>query len=140
MFRERCRTLGLAYTHQRQTIYQALVAAKDHPTPETIYDQVRDQIPSISLGTVYKNIRTFLEAGLVHEVSALHGSLRLDANLTMHYHVVCRVCRSITDLNQDEVEAIRLRGRLPKGFQVERQTAEIVGVCASCARQHSLNS
>jgi Fur family peroxide stress response transcriptional regulator len=137
MFRERCRLHGLAYTHQRQVIYQALLASRDHPTPEAIYHRVRGQIPSISLGTVYKNIKAFLDAGLVREVSLHHGSLRLDVNLHPHHHLVCRICRGITDLDETDVEPVRVTGRLPKGFRVQSQAVEIVGVCAACARRQS---
>ncbi len=70
-FRERCRELGLALTHQRMVIYRALAASREHPTPESIYEQVRQEVPSISLGTVYKSIRTFSDAGLLREVNLL---------------------------------------------------------------------
>lgn len=137
MFRERSQRHGLARTHQRQVIYQALVSARDHPTPEAIYDAVREQIPSISLGTVYKNIKTFLEAGMLNEVSLHHGSLRLDANLDPHHHLVCRVCRSIVDLEESEAGPVSFTGRLPRGFRLERQHVEFIGICASCAKQQS---
>ncbi|MBI3281935.1 MAG: transcriptional repressor, partial [Acidobacteria bacterium] len=52
-----CRERGLAMTHQRQVIYQALRDMHGHPSPEEVYERVRRQIPSISLGTVYKNIK-----------------------------------------------------------------------------------
>ena len=135
MFRDRCKQHGLAYTHQRQVIYQALLDSRDHPTPESIYETVRREIPSISLGTVYKNIKTFLDAGLLREVTVHHGSLRLDANLESHHHLVCRVCRSITDVPEHELEPARFTGKLPKGFKIQRQTVEIIGICAQCAKQ-----
>lgn len=138
-FRESCRLHGLAFTHQRQIIYQAVMSAKDHPTPEAIYEKVRRQIPSISLGTVYKNIHTFLEAGLLREVSLHHGSLRVDANLEMHHHLICRVCRTIVDLDQHDVEPARIRKRIPAGFHVERQSIEIIGICETCAKQSASN-
>ena len=135
MFRDLCREHGLAFTHQRQVIYQAAMAAKDHPTPEAIYEKVRRQIPSISLGTVYKNINTFLEAGLLREVSLHHGSLRVDANTGTHHHLVCRVCRSIIDLDEHDVEPARVRTTIPRGFRVERQCVEVIGICESCSRK-----
>jgi Fur family peroxide stress response transcriptional regulator len=133
-FREDCRAHGLAFTHQRQVIFQAILSARDHPTPEAVYEKVRRQIPSISLGTVYKNIHTFLEAGMLQEVSLHHGSLRIDARTDPHHHLVCRVCRSIIDLDEHDVEPVRVRRQLPAGFHIERQNVEIVGVCESCSR------
>lgn len=137
MFRERCRLHGLAFTFQRQVIYEALMAARNHPTPDAVYETVRGRIPSISLGTVYKNIKTFLEAGMLREVSLHHGSLRVDANLDPHHHLVCSQCLSIVDFEDGDVVPARFKGKLPKGFRVQRQMVEIVGICASCARQQS---
>ena len=54
-FRSLCEQHGLAVTHQRQVIFETLTAMHGHPSPEAVYDLVKDQIPSISLATVYKN-------------------------------------------------------------------------------------
>ncbi len=132
-FRQKCLEKGLAFTHQRQVIYRALAAAHNHPTPEAVYEKVRAEMPSISLGTVYKNIKTFTEAGLLNEVSPLHESLRLDANLEPHHHLICTVCKSVEDLPVEAVEPVRTTNALPNGFAVSRYSVELLGVCARCS-------
>lgn len=132
-FRERCRASGLALTHQRELIYRAIVSSRQHPSPELIFDEVRRQIPSISLATVYKNIHTFLEAGLLREVSPHHGSLRLEANLAEHHHLVCTRCKSIVDLDESELEPIHLSRKLQAGYRILRYTVEFQGLCPACA-------
>lgn len=136
-FRHQCREHGLAFTHQRQVIYHAVMSGADHPTPEAVYEKVRRRIPSISLGTVYKNIHTFLEAGMLREVSLHHGSLRVDARVAPHHHLVCRLCRCIIDLDERDIEWARVRKKLPGGFRAERQNVEIIGVCEPCSRKSS---
>jgi hypothetical protein len=37
------------------------------------------------------------------------------------------------DLSAEQVEGIRLRDRLPAGFQLERFVVEAHGLCATCA-------
>lgn len=133
LFRERCRESGLACTHQREIIYRALASTEEHPTPETVYARVKREIPAISLGTVYKNIRTFTEAGLLREVNVLHDSQRLDANLGDHHHLVCMHCKRVTDVPAKDVAPVRLKGTLPEGFRLERCTVELLGVCPRCA-------
>jgi Fur family peroxide stress response transcriptional regulator len=133
LFRQRCLELGLACTHQRMVIYKALASTTAHPTPEAIYEQVKREIPAISLGTVYKNIRTFTDAGLLREVSVLHDSLRLDANLGDHHHLVCVRCKAIFDVPETEVTPVQLREPLPDGFRLERCSVLFLGVCAQCA-------
>lgn len=132
-FRQKCREKGLALTHQREIIYRALSSTRTHPSPEAIFEVVKEQIPSISLGTVYKNIKTFVESGLLKEVSEHHGSLRLDANMSPHHHLVCSECKAILDLEETEVEPVRLKRRLPGGFRVHRFSVEVIGLCATCA-------
>lgn len=132
-FNGRCVEAGLPCTHQRQVMYRALLEAVDHPSPEMLYERVKRDIPSVSLATVYRNIKTFLDNGLIGEVSLHHGSLRLEANNTSHHHVVCRLCRKMFDLPAKHVEAIRLRESLPKGFRLERFVVEAQGLCAACA-------
>jgi Fur family peroxide stress response transcriptional regulator len=132
-FAERCRARGLAVTHQRMVIYRELVTMPDHPSPEAIYEKVKAEIPAISLGTVYKNLHTFVEAGLIQEVSLHHGALRLDPNTHPHHHFVCTTCRRIVDLEEAGLEPVRLRQPLPAGFAVQRISVELHGLCPQCA-------
>jgi len=132
-FRGRCRAAGLALTHQREIIFRTVYEMRSHPTPEAIYERVREEIPSISLGTVYKNLKTFLDTGLLREVSPMHGSLRVDANTEDHHHLVCTECRMVIDLGEDDLEPARLRIRLPEGFILKRCAVEFYGLCPRCA-------
>ena len=134
-FRRGCAEKGLACTHQRQVIYRVLASSDEHLTPETVYERVRREIPSISLATVYKSIKTFTAAGLLHEVSPLHESLRLDANLDHHHHLICLRCKSVTDLAAEALEPVRWKRRPPKGFRAVRSCIEILGLCPECAGQ-----
>lgn len=137
--REKCREAGLSLTHQRLVIYRELMAMGDHPAPEEVFERVRPQLPSLSLATVYNNIRTFVEHGLLREVSVHHGSLRLENNLEPHHHLVCTRCKAIEDLSEEDFEPIRLKKSLPKGFSVHRFNVEVLGLCRKCAaaNQHT---
>jgi Fur family transcriptional regulator, peroxide stress response regulator len=131
-FRERCRAAGLALTHQREVIYRTVIELKDHPSPESIYEKVRRDIPSISLGTVYKNIKTFVDAGLLREVSPHHGTLRLESNLHEHHHLVCTKCKAIVDIEKADVGPVDWKRKPPKGFRVDRYSVEFYGLCPNC--------
>ena len=124
---------GLSVTHQRQVIYDALMGMQGHPSPEAIYEEVRRQIPSVSLATVYKNIKTFVDRGILREVSLPHGSARLETNLAPHHHLVCVRCKSIVDLDDADVEPVRLKAEVPRGFRVQRYSVEVIGLCRDCA-------
>lgn len=132
-FRQRCREGGLAFTFQRQVIFEAVIDSHTHPTPEAIYEQVRQRIPSISLATVYKNVKMFLDSGVLKQVTLHHGSLRLESNLTPHHHLVCSSCKAIFDIEEAAVDPIQLpKTELPAGFAVKQCRVEFVGLCKSC--------
>lgn len=134
-FRRRCKEQGLAFTFQRQVIYEAVVDSREHPTPELIYEQVRQRIPSISLGTIYKNVKTFLDSGVLKEVTLHHGSLRLESNMAPHHHLVCSSCKAIFDIEETAVQPVRLpTSKLPAGFSIRQCRVEFVGVCKTCQK------
>ncbi len=132
-FRDICRRHGLAATYQRQVIYETAMAPPGHASAEAIYERVRRRIPGISLATVYKNLRTFIDYGVLGQVSLHNGSLRVEGNPDPHHHLVCTRCKSITDLNEEELEPIRLRRELPDGFRVQRIAIDLLGLCKKCA-------
>ena len=132
-FRELCQSHDLVATHQRQIIYETVMSFHGHPSPEAIYDHVKKQIPSISLATVYKNIQTFIDSGMLRKVSTYHGALRVEPNLQPHHHLVCIRCKSIMDVDEDKIDPVQLRYKLPRGFKVTRIAVDILGVCDNCA-------
>ena len=44
------------FSHQRERIYQAVLESRDHPTAEMVYQQLKPELPRLSLGTVYRNL------------------------------------------------------------------------------------
>jgi Fe2+ or Zn2+ uptake regulation protein len=135
-FRELCKESGLAVTHQRQIVFESLAEMPDHhhPSPEEVYGQVRKLIPSISQATVYKTLHTFVEHGILRELSPHHGTLRVDMNTHAHHHLICTQCKSVMDIDDEDLDRVKLRRRLPKGFRVDRVAVEIQGLCGKCSK------
>ena len=136
-FRELCGRHGLAVTHQRQVLYEAMQKMHGHPSPEDVYLRVRRRIPSISLATVYKNIHLFIESGILREVSLHHGSLRVEMNAHAHHHLICVVCKSITDIDEAALPLAAKPKRLPGGFRAERYAVDVLGRCQACQKEES---
>jgi Fur family transcriptional regulator, peroxide stress response regulator len=131
-FRELCAEHGLTATHQRQILFEVLESMTGHPSPEEVYAKVKRRIPSVSLATVYKNIHLFIESGMFREVSLHHGSLRVEVNSRPHHHLVCTVCRSISDIDEKELGLLQKPRKLPGGFLVERYAVDVLGLCPAC--------
>ena len=67
----------LKYSRQRESIKNFLAGRKDHPTAETVYSNLRQEQPHISLGTVYRNLALLTELGEIRKISTgdVTGSL-----------------------------------------------------------------
>lgn len=100
---------GLKATQQRIVIYKALYNSKEHPTAEIIYEEVRAENPSISLGTVYKTLESFLDAGIVHKVYTGEGNMRYDANLFNHNHFYSINTNEIIDFEDKELQELIIK-------------------------------
>src|ERR1700682_561725 len=131
-FREVAWKHGLAATHQRRVVYEAVVASHGHHSPEKIYAAVRRKIPSISLGTVYNNLRLFVERGLLREVSPHASTLLVDGNLEAHHPLVCSRCKSVQDIEGEFIDLKRLSRQLPDGFDLTQPLIEVFGLCRRC--------
>jgi Fur family transcriptional regulator, peroxide stress response regulator len=122
---------GLQVTYQRLAIYQALCHTQDHPSAESIYQQVRKRFPMISLGTVYKTLERFFNVGLIQRVSPMTDVARYDALVAPHHHAVCVNCQSIHDVMD---AALDENISIPEGepFHVLRKQVLFHGYCPEC--------
>ena len=59
----------IKYSRQRESIVNFLASRTDHPTAETIYQNIKKEFPNISLGTVYRNLSLLEEIGEIIKIS-----------------------------------------------------------------------
>lgn len=131
-FRARCGELGLALTPQRLAIYQVLATDDSHPGAEDIYRRIKPDLPSLSLGTVYRTLELFEEHGLLSRVHAFSDQARFDANLDVHHHLVCVRCRRVIDFQDQRLETLPVETKALDGFQVKGHRIHLLGYCRAC--------
>ena len=68
----------MRYSKQRELVMQTVENLCDHPTAEEIYDTAAKECPGLSLGTVYRNLNSLVEAGRVRRVSIPGQADRFD--------------------------------------------------------------
>lgn len=87
----------LKATPQRLSVLKVL-HKNEHPTIDELYESIKSEHPSISLATVYKNVNTLKEHGVVIEVNMPNGKMRYDIYTKPHIHVVCTECGNVEDM------------------------------------------
>jgi Fe2+ or Zn2+ uptake regulation protein len=119
-------------TRQRKLILETIQQAGFHPTADWIYQKVREQIPHISLGTVYRNLHVLKKEGKILELKAGKDISRFDALTENHYHFSCEICHKIFDLSIALNKSMELTVAEETGFQVSYHRAEFYGICRDC--------
>lgn len=121
---------GLKVTPQRMAVYEALLKLNGHPSAEEIYEYVIDHHPTISLGTIYKTLETFVEKGLIKRVKTSNDSMRYDPVLQKHHHLYCSDTGRILDYYDDELQQLLEAYFQKKGinnFEIEDFKLQIQG-------------
>ena len=85
---------------KRNAILSYLQCTDAHPSAETIFSDLKAQIPDLSIGTVYRNLKLFQQQGLVSVIATVSGVERFDANTDPHVHFICEGCDAVVDLHQ----------------------------------------
>lgn len=126
-------------TSQRTAILENLVAGNKHPTVNEIYDDLKDDFPSMSVATIYNNLKFFKEAGILKELPFGDGSSRFDLTTIDHFHTICRRCGKIEDFHfQGLIENESLANSIA-GFEAEDYRFEIIGLCKECQEKRKEN-
>lgn len=118
------------YSRQRERIYQAVHASREHPSAQMVYDLLREELPRLSLGTVYRNLHQMAQEGMLRELEG--PTARFDACLAPHAHIRCTCCGRVMDLSALE-EPAPVRSAAEAGWQVERYSLMLEGICPACA-------
>ncbi len=117
---------------QRDAIMAYLKSRTDHPSAEQIYENVKLEIPNISLGTVYRNLTLLNDLGEIRLISVGTGADHFDANAAPHDHFVCRRCQRIMDLPHVSSKAPETLAELGFDGLVEDSCTYYYGVCGAC--------
>ncbi len=120
---------------KRNTIQKSLIVESlhklDHPTAEEIWQDISAKIPSISLTTVYRNLKQMVEDNSILAVTVDKGAIKYDSEIHPHAHFYCLSCGKIVDIPPSGFVP-----KIPEGFleEVEITKTELLlsGYCAEC--------
>lgn len=126
------RESGRKITPQRVSIFRALHDNPSHPTAEAVHAHIVEDMPSVSLRTVYATLHELAEMGELHQIELGTGSARFDPNVSDHHHLVCDVCGSVQDLDTDFPD-VTVDPDNAYGFEVDTTQIVFRGRCRECA-------
>ena len=124
---------GCKNFRKRNAILAYLQGTKAHPSAETIYSELKSQIPDLSMGTVYRNLKLFQQQGMAACIATVNGVERFDGCTEPHVHFVCSGCEAVVDVM--EMPIPKLSGKAIG--RVDSCQLCYTGMCQQCLSQIS---
>jgi len=127
-------THRLRMTQQRQVILEELRKVTTHPTADEICQVVRQQMPHISLATVYRNLDILAANGLIQKLELAGHQKRFDGDAEEHLHVRCHSCGRIADLPAKPIDVPLEEIQQVTDFKITGHRVEFLGLCPECSK------
>ncbi len=129
--------MATKYSRQREEIKHYLSTRRDHPTADQIYLAIRQEIPNISLGTVYRNLTFLADSGEILRLRLGNGADHFDYDTSDHHHFVCSQCNSVSDLDVEITDSMLMlaKGHVPG--RLDGCITYFYGICQDCCTKES---
>ena len=126
------------YSKQREIILNYLRSVNDHPTAEIIYENIKEECPTVSLATVYRNLNQLSDNNFIKRIKVDGKSDRFDANLSVHNHLFCRCCGKIEDMAPVyDIEEMFKKVEEKGGFLPDSCQLLFMGICKDCRNKEN---
>ncbi len=119
-------------TKQRKKILEVLKSTTVHPTADWVYEQVKKEIPNVSLGTIYRNLNVLKEMGEIIELNYSSDQSRFDGNPVEHYHFRCLECNKVLDVEIEVEKDLENRVEEVIPGEISKHRCEFFGYCNEC--------
>lgn len=134
-----CQTRGARFTPIRRRVLEMIATAPGGLKAYDLLDRLAAEHASARPPTVYRALEFLIEQGLVHRIESLNAYVACPCPEHAHGFqlLICRACGRVEELHMDEVGEQLSQGARQQGYRIERQTIELLGLCADCHRAAS---
>jgi Fur family transcriptional regulator, ferric uptake regulator len=125
---------GLRVSAARRIVLEAMFRAGEPVTAERIASGLDGSMPSSDIASVYRNLETLEEVGLVRHVHLGHGPglYALTGGAEREY-LVCERCNRVEAVDAEQLDGVRRQIARDFGYRARFSHFPIVGLCADCA-------
>ena len=125
------------YSKQREDLLSVLKNSKSHPTAEELYNSIKKKIPSVSRGTVYRNLKNLVDEGYIIKISIAGGADRYDYIHKKHNHIICKYCGMVKDFEYDfDLKNVKLSVIKQTEMDPLLDGVIVYGICGKCKEKN----
>ena len=117
---------------QRERMLELLGQTETHPAADWLYFKLKKEFPSLSLGTVYRNLNILVKQKLIQKLPLGITHDRYEIIKHPHYHLVCEECGCVQDFDMPQYTEINKQAQKMSGFDISRHQIDFFGTCEKC--------
>nr|NNM91525.1 transcriptional repressor [Bacilli bacterium] len=123
---------GYRATGKRRDILEYLLQHNRYISARELIEAMKEKYPTMSLETVYRNLRTMRDEGIIEEsrFEDNESKYRIACQTSHHHHYICIACGNTMVIDHCPMPSV---GSVPKGFVVLQHRFEVLGYCETCA-------
>lgn len=124
----------IRHSKQRDLILDFIKSTNQHPSADVIYEQIRKQLPNISLGTVYRNLKLLESLGQITIVKGHDNIEHFEIKHQEHAHLICTNCGCIIDIDLPNALQTKLVKLIKDKALVDKISLSYQGLCKNCQK------
>lgn len=121
-------------SYLRIKVLEYLLAKKNHPTVDMIFNELAKEIPTLSKTTIYNTLKLFTDNKIVKIVTIENNEVRYDADISEHGHLKCEKCKKIYDF-RIQIPNTNIDGL--DGFEITEKEINFKGTCQECLKTNN---
>ena len=121
-------------TIQNDLVLDAVRTLSCHATAEEVYNYIIKTHPTISKGTVYRNLSSLAEEGQIMKIEIPDDADCFDHQCHRHYHIKCIKCGRVFDVDMDFIPDITDMINDRHGFDFIEHDILFKGICPDCKK------
>jgi Fe2+ or Zn2+ uptake regulation protein len=125
----------LRKSKQRDRILELLRSDHIHVTANWVYDQLRREFPTLSLGNVYRNLNILVDQGMANRLGFGSTFDVYEARREGHFHFICDTCGAIEDIEVPADQRHLINSWIGSDEEHTVSSVELHGQCSRCRRQ-----
>ena len=122
-------------TLQKSIVTEIFDSMTNHPSAGMVYEAVHEKYPGISRATVYRILAEAADEGSIQRLKLRDANDRFDFTLSDHYHITCKSCGHVADVDVDlNTLLLADKAMAKEGFSVDECHVEFFGLCEKCRK------
>lgn len=123
---------GYKYTKKRQDIITVFADENRYLSAKAVQQKLGEKYPALSYDTIYRNLYTFVDVGILEETELNNEKLFRITCLAQghhHHHFICQKCGRTIPLEMCPMDFFEQQ---LEGCQIASHRFEIFGICKNC--------